>query len=307
MKNLDITCVNIELTTRCTARCPFCTRVKMNMKEIIDLKLETIKKIPFETYEIAVLSGSLGEPTVYPQFIDLLDHLHETNNNLQIRLTTNGFTHDEQWWYDLAKHFSTPEMGYAIFALDGLEDTHSLYRVGTDFKQVVKNIKAFNDGGGMSLIQTILFKHNEHQLDDLKKLSIELGCRKIFYRPSKEYNDVFERPIKIKIKTQSDFACERENEKINCFMIDRNEFFLNVDGILCSCYLLSSKIHHYKDENEEFIALFEKNIPLLNLNNHPYNDVLENEFYDYVFENMNSLVTCSNVCKCKLSELINFI
>jgi len=305
MKNLDITCVNIELTTRCTARCPLCTRVLMNLKEIIDLKLDTIKKIPFETYKVVVLSGSLGEPTSYPQFDELIDYLRKTNNNLQIRLTTNGFTHNEQWWYNLAKYFSKIDSGYVIFALDGMEDTHSLYRVGTDFKQVVKNIKAFNDGRGISLIQTILFKHNEHQLNDLKKLSMKIGCRKIYYRPSKEYNDVFERPTKIKIKTQGDFAFERK--KIDCLMIDRNEFFLNVDGILCSCYLLSSKRHHYKDESKDFIDLFEKNIPFLDLNNNSYNDVIENEFYDYVFENINKLNSCANVCKCKISELVHFI
>ena len=44
MKNLDIKCLNIELTTRCTSNCPYCARVQLDIKEIADLKLDTLKK-----------------------------------------------------------------------------------------------------------------------------------------------------------------------------------------------------------------------------------------------------------------------
>jgi sulfatase maturation enzyme AslB (radical SAM superfamily) len=62
------------------------------------------------------------------------------------------------------------------FALDGLKDTHSLYRMGSDYDTVVKNMKTFIDAGGRATWKFIVFKHNEHQVDEASKLARELGC-----------------------------------------------------------------------------------------------------------------------------------
>jgi len=298
----DIEILQIELTTRCTARCPFCARVQLKYVDKTDLSLDTIKKIPFENLKRVTLSGSLGEPTCHPKFLDMIKYMREKNKELKIVIATNGFTHNEDWWYELGKSFADP--GYAVFGVDGLEDTHSIHRRGTRFKPIIRNIRAFNSSGGESLMQTIIFRHNEHQLQDLKKLSVEIGCTKMFYRVSKEYNDVLQRPL-MDIRTRSEINLE--GGKITCFTVERKEIYLNVDGFLSPCFLLSSRRHHHKEEGPQFLKKFNESLNQVNLNNCSFKEIIKNDYFQYVLDNIGTLVTCNKACKCKLSELIHYL
>jgi len=292
---------NIELTTRCTAHCPFCARVQSGFTEIIDLDLEVIKKIPFESSRKIVLSGSLGEPTCYPKLFELLEYCFSKNPELQFAITTNGFTHNEEWWKELAKKFN--KRSYVIFGIDGLEDTHSRHRRGTDFHQIIKNAKSFISAGGCLLIQTIVFKYNEHQLPEIRKLADDIGASATFYRPSKEYNEEFPRP-EMEIKTQGDMVME--GGPIYCLTLERRELFLNVEGYLCPCYLFSSMRHHYKDENKKFQKTYLKNLEKINLYHTSYEEAINNQLFDYIMKRRDGLYTCNCVCKCVLQDLFHF-
>lgn len=292
---------NIELTTRCTAHCPFCARVQSGFTEKIDLDLEVIKKIPFEHARKIVLSGSLGEPTAYPNLFELLDHVFSRNPEVQFAITTNGFTHDEGWWVELGNRLN--KRSFVIFGIDGLEDTHSRHRRGTDFNQIIKNARAFTSTGACLLIQTIVFKYNEHQLPEIRKLADDIGASGMYYRPSKEYNDEFPRP-KMEIKTQGDMVME--GGPLYCLTEERKELFLNVEGYLCPCYLFSSMRHHYKDEDENFQNTYIENLKKLNLYHYSYKDAINNPLFDYIMGRREDLYTCNWVCKCVLHDLFHF-
>lgn len=295
-----ITCYNIELTTRCTANCPFCSRVVDGITEKLDLDIKAIQKIPFETTNKIVLSGSLGEPTCYDKLFELIDSIYKRNSNIQIAIATNGYTHDEKWWNELGKKLN--KRSYAVFGVDGLEDTHSIYRRGTDFKQIIKNIKSFTSTGAYAVLQTIIFRHNEHQLPEIKKLSDEIGISLMFYRPSKRYDQEFQRPI-LPVKTQRDIICE--GGPVSCLTIVRKELFLNVKGYLCPCYPFSSMRRHYLDEDEEFNRMYLGNLETLNLNRYDYSFVTRNPLYNYIINKNTELCTCNKVCRFKLKDLFH--
>ena len=48
------------------------------------------------------------------------------------------------------------------FALDGLEDTHSMYRQNTNWRTVIRNAETFISAGGYAIWKFIKFKHNQH-------------------------------------------------------------------------------------------------------------------------------------------------
>ena len=68
-----------------------------------------------------------------------------------------------------------------IIGIDGTtNEVHSFYRRNTDYNKVINNARAFINAGGVATWQFILFKHNEYQLEDAKKLAKEYKFRDIY-------------------------------------------------------------------------------------------------------------------------------
>ena len=105
-----------------------------------------------------------------PEGQDVIKYFRNSNPKLDIRINTNGGARKEDFWKSLADSNAT-----VSFALDGLEDTHSLYRQDTVWKTVIKNAKTFINVGGNADWQFIVFDHNQHQIDKCKTLSEQLG------------------------------------------------------------------------------------------------------------------------------------
>ena len=58
-----------------------------------------------------------------------------------------------------------------VFGIDGDEETNHLYRKNVDWKTLQKNWRAYISSGGRAGWQFIVFKWNQHQITDIKKLS----------------------------------------------------------------------------------------------------------------------------------------
>ena len=61
------------------------------------------------------------------------------------------------------------------FAVDGLEDTNHLYRRKVNWGKVWANMTAYSQAGGFGIWNFIIFKHNEHQIDQALKKAKELN------------------------------------------------------------------------------------------------------------------------------------
>ena len=64
------------------------------------------------------------------------------------------------------------------FALDGLADTHHLYRQDTDWQKIIDNAKAYIAAGGAAVWRFVPFDHNRHQEQACKDMSRELGFKR---------------------------------------------------------------------------------------------------------------------------------
>lgn len=171
--------VHLELTTNCNASCPLCPRnfhgypYNSGYPET-ELSLADIKKIfspafVHQLYQVKI-NGNLGDFMLATDALEIVEYFRKHNNSGLIDISTNGSARNLTFWQRLAQ--SRPKIR---FALDGLEDTHHLYRQNTQFHRIIQNATSFITAGGHAVWKMVLFDHNSHQVEAAKKLSQDLG------------------------------------------------------------------------------------------------------------------------------------
>ena len=175
----EIRDVHLEIATLCNARCPWCPRnfwgypfnggypetylTTDQAKQIFSKKF--IKQLASIR-----INGNFGDIVMNPEGEHIVKYFRDCNKDLKITINTNGGARTKSFWQSLASSGAVVN-----FALDGLEDTHSLYRQDTLWKTVIKNAEIFIKQGGCANWQFILFDHNKHQIEDCKKISKQMG------------------------------------------------------------------------------------------------------------------------------------
>ena len=170
----DIKHVELELSSYCNANCPLCPRSLFGYPyktgyTAKHLTLEEVKKILevdfINQLTLVTFEGNYGDPLINPELLDIIDYI-----NKPIKIHTNASMQSKKFWKSLASKNVT-----VLFALDGLTDTHSIYRQNTNFEKIILNAKTFINNGGNAIWKMIKFDHNQHQVESCRQLSIELG------------------------------------------------------------------------------------------------------------------------------------
>lgn len=186
--------MQIEITSNCQASCPMCARnhhggLPNPLLEINSWTLKDFQDIftreVIGQVKILIIAGCFGDPIINNDLIDMCRYLKEEKFKGHLRIHTNGSARTISWWKQLAN--SLPDNHDIVFALDGLADTHSLYRIGTNYETIIRNAKAFINNGGNAEWAFIKFKHNQHQVEQAENLANEIGFRKFTVKNSKRF------------------------------------------------------------------------------------------------------------------------
>jgi MoaA/NifB/PqqE/SkfB family radical SAM enzyme len=178
----EIRDIHLEISSLCNARCPLCPRnfrgYPYNDGYVEEnLTLESCKHIftPALLQQLSriFINGNFGDAVMNPETPDIIEYFRSHNANLTLEISTNGSARDKEFWQRLA----TADVN-VLFCLDGLEDTHHLYRQNTNWSTIINNAKIFMDAGGKAIWKMINFNHNQHQITECNKLSIALGFSK---------------------------------------------------------------------------------------------------------------------------------
>ena len=193
--------LQLEITNYCNAACPQCERNYMIQLQnendearrewnTVDYDVELnntylsigdIKKtfLPdrWTHLDEIVFCGNVDEPVINPDVIEIIKHFyHLDNKDKDIWVHVNGGSRNESFWSELGK--LSKELNNrltVIFGIDGDEETNHLYRRNVDWKTLQRNWRAYISAGGRAAWQFIIFKWNQHQIDDIKKLSESEG------------------------------------------------------------------------------------------------------------------------------------
>jgi MoaA/NifB/PqqE/SkfB family radical SAM enzyme len=298
--------------------------------KIQEWSLQDFKKIinreVLDQIEHIYFCGNFGDPLLNDNLLDMCKYVKD-NSDVAIRIHTNGSLRTDKWWKDLVK--CLPKEHFVIFGIDGLEDTHSRYRIGTDYNKILKNAKAFINAGGRAEWAYIVFEHNQHQVHEAKKIAAEFGFNRFTTKNSSRFvaDDKFEVYDKsgntidtlkpptdtvIKFldkKTIDNYKKIVEQTEIDCYVLKDNEVYIDAYKNLMPCCFLAATPYNYSIK-ENYIygvkqhALEQYNelvsdLGVINTLQKSVKDIIDSHEYQTVWKDYwttKKLITCARTC-----------
>ena len=242
----DIRQLDMEITSKCQAACPLCPRTGKQDLILSEVTLETFKKWFPESFLMQLegfyICGNYGDGAIGGDTVEIFEYLRQLNPDISLSLNTNGSARSSHWWTRLAELDV-----YVIFALDGLEDTHSRYRVNTDFDKIIKNANTFIRHGGRAEWAMIVFDYNEHQINQCSDKANQLGFANFTF----EYNQ--RETSGGQLEVDDDFMM------IDCKAVNRKRMFVDSKGDVSACCYLDvvREIDHYNLEKYSLDQIFD--------------------------------------------------
>jgi len=176
---MSIEKVYLELTDKCNLNCKICYReawnhspVHMN-KELLDIIISQITEIKEVKH---IIFGGIGEPTLSPFIVDVIEKLSKFN----ITITTNGTILNDEINQVLVKNADE-----VVVSIDGLEVKYEKLR-GTKLTKVEENVKnLIRTRESLNLKQPNIcfqFVASEDNIDDIfgiVDLAADIGVNKL--------------------------------------------------------------------------------------------------------------------------------
>ncbi len=185
--------ISFEPTTSCNLRCPECpsglrafTRpTGMLQKEFF---VDTIDQLHRELLYLVFYFQ--GEPYLNPSFLDMVKYA--TTKKIYTATSTNAHYLTD----DNAKRTIESGLDRLIISIDGTtQETYQQYRIGGNLEKVIggaKNIvkwkKELKSKTPFVVFQFLVVKHNEHQVEDIKKLAKEIGVDDVWFKTAQIYD-----------------------------------------------------------------------------------------------------------------------
>ena len=274
--------IHLEITSRCQASCPMCARNRQGGLDNPLLKdanwtLGEFKHIMspevLNQIEGFFFCGNFGDPILNHDLVEMCKYASGVNPSLNMRVHTNGSARPVKWWKDLVA--ALPQTHNIVFALDGLADTHHLYRIGTSFDTVIRNATAVIEAGGTAEWCFIRFKHNEHQLDEAREMANRLGFKGFVVKNSSRFllepkvtvldrsgnpTHVLEPPTDVPLKfidkkVVQEYKAIVAASKIDCQSFNQREVYIDANRHVFPCCWLASLPYTYVEPDNDATAV----------------------------------------------------
>ena len=316
---------HIEISSKCTLKCPRCARSEVpNTLINTELSLEFFQRnftpdFIRNNVEKITFCGDDGDPIYAKSLIPVIRYF-KSIKTVKFVIVTNGSYKGTEWWQQLG--ISLDSNDHIHFSLDGWDQaSNEQYRVNSDWASIVRGIEAFRWVSDAYMTwDCIAFKFNQDHLDDMKnlaktlrfdsfQLTLSTKFNKVYsiypegdilqpkdelisnnYRFQREYtyfND--RRPSEVGMSTNVKLynsAVEYGSVKPLC-SIGNKGLFINSQGDLFPCCWVANRYPH----NAEWLQRAKQ----FNLIENSLDSVLKDQFWSNEFENF-SWVECKTKC-----------
>lgn len=320
----DVRVVHLEITDKCNASCPMCPRndsggaVNPHLP-LTELTLDQIKLIfPVEfitQLDRMYMCGNFGDPIVARDTLEVFQYFRQHNSDMSLGMNTNASAKKPEWWANLARVLGT--RGNVNFSIDGLEDTNAIYRRGTNYQKAMENARAFIDSGGRARWEFIVFRHNEHQVEEAEWLAQEYGFEE--FRPKKTgrfYNawsgelipayDVKNRVGQVEYQLEipqnpkwinqslerygdlverfGSMAKYLDQTPIDCKVAREKSIYVSADGYIFPCCWTAATIYLMGQQEEYERKLLDQlgGVAVIDAKRRPIREIVEGEFFNTI-------------------------
>jgi len=185
--------VSIEPTTSCNLRCPECpSGIRQFSRNTGMLAFDLFKSITDQLKDslMYIILYFQGEPYLNPAFFKMVQYAG------QKRIYTATSTNGHYLTAENARKTVESGLDRLIISLDGIgQEAYSAYRVGGRYQRVIEGIenmvrikKELGSGTPHIIVQFIVFRSNQHQIEDVKALCKRLGVDELQLKTAQVYD-----------------------------------------------------------------------------------------------------------------------
>jgi sulfatase maturation enzyme AslB (radical SAM superfamily) len=276
--------------------------------EVTEIKLDTFKAWFSEKFirqlDSLFMCGNLGDPIMAKDCLSILKYLREVNPNIKLSMHTNSSARNTSFWKELAQ-----AKVRVVFGIDGLADTHSLYRIGTQYSKIISNAQTFIQAGGEAEWHMLVFAHNEHQVGACQHTADQMGFKKFITKHTTRFvNNKFHvidasgKTTNILLpsaKSKSMIASVKEgcsSTEILCKAVVYKQLYVSANGNVNPCCWLDLSWQLPRQENRiEYMDTVGK-FPSLRENT--LEEIFKSKHFEKIAKTWNSepLIECSKQC-----------
>jgi len=320
--------IHIELSSRCNAACPGCQRFVHN-SPVVNPRLVQAN-VSFEQFQqwfppevIAqvenwLFCGNYGDPMAANDIYEILEYICEYSK-AGIRINTNAGLRTPELFTKIGNLFAKSKQRNReiAFSIDGLKDTNHIYRRNVVWEKVWENLMAYVSTGARTCWDFLHFKHNAHQIPEIKMLAHKYGIDLFIKNPfgvDKKAMPAFDKNFNLEYiiehahdngyphfwPAKPDYVAPMPDKihaegHIECLSIQKHknaiktEIYVDSLGrILPCCFVPGGLVPTYFEWGNQLQAMYEKIGDANNLNSHSFQEILDSgvlEVYSRSWEN----------------------
>jgi len=279
--------IHIEPTSLCNAACPMCARnvLGKGLNPYITLKSlstqwfkDNIGPNIIKKLDKVFFCGNVGDPASTPEFLKIISYFKKSNPDLVVGLNSNGGLKTKDWWKELGGLLNGP-LDYCVFSIDGLEDTNHIYRVNVNWQKVMENTKAFIETGARAHWDMLVFDHNKHQVNQVRRLADSMGFTWFRTKETDRW-DTYE---EVGVDPATQFTPKVHSKEVVCEKNRDASVFLDYTGKFWPCcHIAEAYLNKIGYELHKDIRMYD-------------NEQLMTE-YQFRLDNNNPFYICSRAC-----------
>ena len=188
------------------------------------------------------MCGNYGDPAAGRHTLEIYRYFRSVNPTITLGMNTNGALQNQSWWHDLGKLFNQSR-DYVVFSIDGLANTNHIYRRNVDWTKLMNNIRGYISAGGSAHWDMLVYKHNEHQVDQCERLAYDIGFT--WFRAKVSKRDLSSTTLQMPTDWQLPVIAD---STINCHALNESSAYITAQGQLAPCCWLGGRDFSSEDQ-----------------------------------------------------------